>query len=76
VPLKLTLLVALRFVPVIVTVVPAGPLVGLKPLIVGGLMTVKPPALVALPSAVVTVTEPLVAPVGTVALIWVSLVTV
>ena len=58
----------------IVTAVPTGPLVGLKPLMVGGgggMVTLKPAPLVALPAGVVTVIGPLVAPVRTVALIWV-----
>jgi len=74
--LKLTLLVVLRLVPVIVTALPTGPLVGLKPLIVGGLITVKLVLLVVLPPGVVTLIGPLVAPVGTVALIWLLLMTV
>jgi len=60
----------------IVTVLPTGPLVGLKPLIVGGAMTVKLPLLVVLPPGVVTVMGPFVAALGTVALICVLLVTV
>jgi hypothetical protein len=76
VPLKATLLVPVKLLPVIVTVAPTGPLVGLKPLIVGGLITVKLEPLVVLPPGVVTVIGPLVAPVGTVAVIWVLLLTV
>jgi hypothetical protein len=67
--LKLTLLVVVRLLPVIVTPAPTEALVGLKPLIVGGWVTVKPPLLVVLPPGVVTVIGPLVAPLGTVALI-------
>jgi hypothetical protein len=74
--LKATLVAPVKFVPVIVTVVPAGPLVGLKPPIVGGLITVKLPLLVVLPPGVVTLIGPLVAAVGTVALIWLLLTTV
>ncbi len=48
---------------------PTGPLVGLKPLIVGGRMTVKLAALSATPPGVVTATLPVVAPAGTVAVI-------
>jgi hypothetical protein len=74
--LKLTPLVVVRLVPLIVTLVPTGPLVGLKPLIVGGWVTVKLPLLVLLPPGVVTMIGPLAAPLGTVALIWVLLTTV
>ena len=64
----------LRLLPLIVTLVPIGPLVGLKPLIVGGgggIVTLKLALLVALPVGVVTVIGPVVAPAGTVALICV-----
>lgn len=45
-----------KFVPVIVTTVPGGPMVGVKPVIVGGpgAVTVKKPGLSAVPLAVVT----------------------
>ena len=72
--MKATLDVAVKLLPLIVTAVRTGPLVGLKPLIVGGaggMVTLKPAPLVALPAGVVTVIGPLVAPAGTVALIWV-----
>ena len=59
--------VPLKLVPVIVTVVPTTPEVGAKLAIVGGFTTVKLPALVAVPAEVVTLTEPFVAPAGTVA---------
>src|SRR2546425_12836446 len=59
-----------------VTLVPTGPLAGVKPVIVGGLITVKLLALVAVPPAVVTLIVPVVAPAGTVAVIWVSEFTV
>ena len=78
-PLNATLVAPLRLVPLIVTVAPTGPLVGLKPLTVGGgggLVTAKLPLLVVLPAGLVTVIGPLVAPLGTVALTWVSLVIV
>src|SRR5207247_8159883 len=66
-----------KFVPLICTVVPTGPLVGEKLLIVGGLaVTVKLPVLVAVPPEVVTLIGPLVAPLGTVAEIVVAEVTV
>ena len=58
----------MKFVPVIVTLVPAGPLVGVKLVIVGALaLTVKLVALVAVPAGVVTLSGPVVAPAGTVA---------
>ena len=68
VPLKLTAVAPVKFVPLIVTLVPAGPLVGVKPVIVGALAAiVKLLGLVAVPSGVVTLTGPVVAPAGTVA---------
>ena len=69
VPLNLTAVAPVRFVPVITTLVPTGPLVGLKLVIVGEPMTVKELALVAVPPGVVTATVPVVAPAGTVAVI-------
>ena len=67
-PLNVTAVAPLKFVPPIVTTVPTGPLVGVRLVIVGGLFaTVKLVALLALPPGVVTLTGPLVAPVGTVA---------
>ena len=50
-----------------VTLVPTDPLAGVKPVIVGGLITVKLPALLAVPSGVATLIAPVVAPDGTVA---------
>ena len=68
VPLNLTADAAVKFVPLIVTPVPTGPLVGAKLAIVGALaVTVKFVELVAVPPGVVTLTGPVVAPVGTVA---------
>ena len=67
VPLNRTTVAPVKLVPLIVTPVPTGPLVGEKLVIVGGLTTVKLLALVAVPAAVVTLMEPLVAPPGTVA---------
>ena len=66
-PLKRTALAPVKFVPVIVTPVPTGPLVGVKLAIVGAGITVKLAALVAVPPGVVTLTGPVVAPAGTVA---------
>jgi hypothetical protein len=76
VPLNRTALAPLKLVPLIVTVVPAPPLVGEKLLIVGGRMTVKLLALVAVPPEVVTLMGPVVAPLGTVAVIEVDELTV
>ena len=50
------------------TVVPAGPLVGVKALMVGGPgVTVKEAELVAVPAGMITEIGPVVAPAGTVA---------
>jgi hypothetical protein len=59
-------------VPLMVTLAPAGPLAGVKLETVGGLMTVKLPALLAVPAGLMTLIGPLVAPVGTVAVIVVA----
>jgi hypothetical protein len=67
VPLNSTDVAPVKFVPLIVTLVPAGPLPGAKLLIVGGFTTVKLLALLAVPPAVVTLIGPLEAPAGTVA---------
>jgi hypothetical protein len=76
VPLNRTAVAPVKFVPLIVTLVPASPLVGVKPVIVGGLRTVKFVALVAVPPGVVTLSGPVVAAAGTVAVIAVAEVTV
>ena len=67
VPLKATAVAPVKFVPLIVTLVPTGPLVGVKLVTVGAGTTVKLLALVAVPPGVVTLTGPVVAPAGTVA---------
>ena len=76
VPLKLTPVVPLKFVPVSVTVQPAAPLAGEKLLIVGAPaeFTVNgvPLKLQPVPEGVATLSEPVVAPPGTVAVICVS----
>jgi len=68
-PVNVTMLadgVALKFVPVIVTVVPTGPLVGVKLVIVGGGgSTLKLLPLVPVKPFTVTVIGPVVAPAGT-----------
>ena len=68
VPLKVTAVAPVKFVPLIVTLVPTAPLVGVKLVIVGALaVTLNTLALVAVPPGVVTAIGPLVAPAGTVA---------
>ena len=59
-----------KLVPVIVTFVPVVPLMGVNELMCG--VTVKLLVLVAVPIAFVTVIGPLVAPLGTLAVSWVS----
>jgi hypothetical protein len=74
-PLKVTLVAAVRFVPVIVTVVPTGPKVGANEVIVGAAATIvtsKVCELQSLPPGVVTQIFPVIAPVGTVAVIFVG----
>ena len=73
-PLKTTEVVPVKFVPVIVTLVPDGPLVGENELIVGepAGVTMKSSALVALPVAVSTDIRPVDAPRGTTAVIRVG----
>lgn len=65
VPLSLTDVAPVKFRPLMVTLVPTRPLVGVKLMIVGA--TVKLVALVAVPAGVVTLSGPVVAPDGTVA---------
>ena len=65
--MKVTAVAPVKFVPLIVTLVPVGPLVGVRLAIVGAGMTVKLLALVAEPPGVVTLTGPVVAVAGTVA---------
>src|SRR5438093_346507 len=76
VPLKRTAVAPLKAVPVIVTRLPTGPLGWVKLLIVGAGITVHALLLVAVPPGVVTLSSPLVAPLGTVAWIVVSEATV
>lgn len=67
-PLKATEVVPVKWAPAMTTAVPAGPADGSKLAITGGKEpTAKELGLVALPSAVVIVIGPLVAPGGTVA---------
>ena len=65
VPPKLTEVAPERFVPVIVTTVPAVPEVGVKPVIVGAAMKVNVAVLVAVPLGVVSEIVPVFAPLGT-----------
>jgi hypothetical protein len=64
-PLNLTAVTPVKFVPLIVTIVPTGPLAGVNAVIAGA--TAKLVALVAVPPGVVTLSGPVVAPVGTIA---------
>ena len=66
-PPNVTLVVCVKPVPVIVTTVPIGPLVGLMVLMVG--VTRKMWLLTSVPPDVTTLTEPVFAPVGTFAVI-------
>src|SRR5438552_11487420 len=68
VPLNVTAVAPVKPVPLIVTLVPTGPLVGVKLVIVGALaVTVKLLLLVAVPSGVLTLSVPPAAPLGTLA---------
>jgi hypothetical protein len=69
VPENLTAVAPVKFVPVMVTTVFTRPLVGKKTVIVGAAVTVKTPALVAVPPGVTMLIGPLLAPLGTVAVI-------
>ncbi len=74
-PWNFTVVVVDRFVPLIVTDVPTGPLDGLKLEIVGGVpapVTRKFVELTSLPAGVVTLMRPVVAPTGTLVVICVS----
>ena len=77
VPLNRTLVAPVKWLPLMVTDVPTAPLDGEKLLIVGAdpLVTVKFDALVAVPDGVVTVILPVVAPLGTLAVIRPSFAT-
>ena len=65
-PLNVTDDALVKFAPLIVTAVPAGPLAGVKLAIIGETSTVKLLAVVAVPPGVVTLSGPVVAPAGTV----------
>jgi len=66
-PPNFTEVAPVKAVPVIVTEVPTGPLVGLNDVMEGAVVTVKSDALVAVPPGVVTVIFPVTAPLGTLA---------
>ena len=66
-PLNATAVAPVKFVPLMVTLLPTSPLVGVKLVMVGGFTTVNEPVLVAVPPGVVTLSVPVVAPAGTVA---------
>jgi hypothetical protein len=74
-PLNFTLVTPVKFDPVIVTAVPTGPMVGENEVITGG-PTVKSAVLTTVLTGVVTEIFPVVAPVGTVAVICVPELTV
>jgi hypothetical protein len=76
VPLNRTVVAPVKLVPLMVTLVPTGPLLGVKLVIIGGLETVKLLALLAVPTEVVTLIGPVIAPAGTVAVIAVAEFTV
>ena len=69
-PLNSTLIAPVNALPLITTDVPAGPVVGVKLLIVG--LTLNAVVDVALPAGLLTVIGPVSAPFGTVAWIWFS----
>src|SRR5438034_7382296 len=71
-PPNFTEVAPVKAVPLMVTTVPTGPLVGVNEEIVGAAaVTVKSDALVAVPPGVVTVIFPVTAPLGTVAVTFV-----
>src|SRR2546425_7987966 len=70
VPLKVTCVAPLNLVPVIVTGVPTVPMAGVNPVITGGVVTLKSLALEAVPAVLLMLILPVVAPLGTVVLIW------
>ena len=75
-PAKVTALAPVKPLPVRVTLVPTAPEAGVKLASLGPPVTVKLAALVAVPATLLTVTGPLAAPQGTMAVIFVALHTV
>jgi hypothetical protein len=74
--LKRTAVTPVKFVPLMVTLVWGGPEVGVNDVMDGAEVTTKSVALVPVPTPFVTVILPVVAAFGTVAVIWVSELTV
>src|SRR5690242_12617853 len=68
-PLKVTAVAPVNPVPVMLTDVPGGPEVGVNEVTAGAAVTVNEAVLVPVPAGVVTAIGPVVAPVGTVAVI-------
>ena len=75
-PFSVRTVAPVRFVPVRVTVVPTGPVAGVKPAMVGAGRKVKAVALVAVPPAVVTAMVPEAADAGTTKVMVVAFTTV
>ena len=65
--LKAIWVVPMKLVPVMVTGVPTGPLVGVKPVTLGSKVTIKLATLVSAPALLVTLIRPVEAPAGTIA---------
>lgn len=70
--MKLTVEAPVKLVPVMVTAVPTGPVVGVNDVMVGAGITVKALVVVTVPPGVVTLIVPVVVPVGTVTVILVA----
>lgn len=64
-PLNLTSVMPVKLLPVMVTGVPTGPLVGVNDEMLGTNVTTKLLALLATPARLITLTRPEVAPAGT-----------
>lgn len=75
-PLNVTAVAPVKLLPLMVTDVPTPPAVGLKPVMLGGVVTVKLDALVPVPEPFTTLMVPVVAPLGTVAVMLVAELTV
>jgi hypothetical protein len=76
VPLNETAVTPVKFVPVMATEVPTGPLLGVKLVMAGAIWIVNATLDVAVPAGVVTVIMPVLVPEATVAVICVPLLTV
>ncbi len=76
VPLKSTVVTVPRLAPESVTAAPTGPRAGDTLVIVGARTTVKVAVLVAVPDGVTTLTGPVTAEAGTVAVTWVDAIKV